>query len=155
MNYCQDILYNKTSYALQAFCKVSLNVETISELLQRRLKDLKMSKAALAQKVGVSRTYIGDLTNRTAKTKSGFYRPNPEIVTKLAKALQVTEIEILNAIGYSQPSETESESIEVLDGVTVQLQKKKLTKAEREELLEAMRIVAAGVRARHKKEKQE
>lgn len=41
------------------------------------------------------------MANQTAPTKSGQYEPSPEVVAKLAKVLDVSEIEILKAIGYA------------------------------------------------------
>lgn len=100
-NICQDSLYKQTSHTLPIICKVSLEMESIGDLIQRRLKELNLSKSKLAEIVGVSRAYIGDLANGTAKTQSGFYKPKPETVTKLANALKVSENEILEAIGYN------------------------------------------------------
>lgn len=100
-------LTQEASNALRIVCKVSQYMpetsaaETIGNLILRRLKDLNISKAELAKRVGVSRAYIGDLANQTAKTQTGFYRPGPEIVQKLAHELQVPASEILNAIGYT------------------------------------------------------
>lgn len=68
--------------------------ETISELIRRRLRDLGMTKSDLAKRLRVSRTYIGALTNATAKTPSGVYRPRQAIVAGLAKHLKTTEAEI-------------------------------------------------------------
>lgn len=145
--FCQELLYKKQSHTLHKNCKVSLYSmgETISELIQRRLTELDIKKSELAKKAGVSRAYIGDLANGTAKTKSGHYRPKPEIVTSLAKALEVSETEILNAIGYASKEATDS--YEILDGMTVNFDEKKFSKAEREKLLEAMRMLARGARA--------
>ena len=76
-------------------------MESLSELIQRRMKELNIKKTQLADKVGVSRAYIGDLANGTAKTKSGIYRPKPEIISALSKALKVQESEILNSLGHN------------------------------------------------------
>jgi transcriptional regulator with XRE-family HTH domain len=128
--------------------------ETLGELIQRRMKDLQIpSKAELARRLGISPAYAGDLANDTGKTKDGSYKPSPELVSKLSRELKVSEIEILNSIGYVS-GENASDSIELLEGVRVTFQGKKFTKAEQEELLNAMRLVAAGARARKEAEKE-
>jgi transcriptional regulator with XRE-family HTH domain len=76
--------------------------ETLGELITRRMRDLGIaSKSELARLTGYSNAYIGDLINNTGKTKSGTYQPSPELVSKLAGVLKITEIEILATIGYS------------------------------------------------------
>jgi transcriptional regulator with XRE-family HTH domain len=98
---CQVIAYNKISNGGQNFCKLLATVsENLSALVQRRLKELKISKAELARKTGLSRTYITDIANATGNTQSGQYRPSPETLEKLAKHLEVSSEEILNSIGY-------------------------------------------------------
>ncbi len=112
----QELLYRKRGRALQNSCKVLPYVsETISELIQRRIRELGISKSALAERVGVSRAYIGDLANGTAKTRSGFYRPKPEIVKKLAESLEVSEIEILNALGYAPQNKVLPHELAIMD----------------------------------------
>lgn len=74
--------------------------ETLSQLVQRRLKELNTSKAAVARKVGVSRSYIGNIANETAPTQSGQYNLSPDTVSGLAKALEINESEILEAMNY-------------------------------------------------------
>lgn len=73
---------------------------TLAELIQKRLDDLGISKAELARLIGVSRSYVVNMANQTGNTQSGQYRPSPEVVQKLVKHLQVSEDEILLAIGY-------------------------------------------------------
>ena len=75
--------------------------DNLSKLVSRRINELGTTKAAIAKKAGLSRTYITDIANGTANTQSGQYRPKPEIVSALAKALELSESEILTAIGYS------------------------------------------------------
>lgn len=143
---CQEILYSNESHALQIGCKVMPYVsESIGQLIQRRLKELGLSKADVAKLVGVSRAYIGDLANGTAKTQSGFYRPKPEIVSKLAATLKIGENDILDALGYTTES---GESFEILDGVSISFTKKKMSKAEKDEILDVVKTVVAGLKAR-------
>ncbi len=128
-DYCQDIPYTNTSQTLQINCKVGLYMESLSELLQRRMTELDLNKSKLAEMVGVSRAYIGDLANGTAKTKSGIYRPKPEIIAGLAKALKVSESEILNSLGHnikntseSRKPRTPAELFEILDDLGLDIQ---------------------------------
>ena len=76
-------------------------MENLSQLISRRLNELRLSKSDLATLIGKSRAYVGDLANGTAGTQSGQYRPSPAVITSLATHLKVTEAEILNAIGYN------------------------------------------------------
>lgn len=115
----QEILYNYDSHALQDNCKVLRYVnESLGQLIQRRLRELDISKADVAKKVGVSRAYIGALANGTAKTQSGFYRPKPEIVSKLAEALHIAENDILDALGYAPESSQKGKPQTVSEFVT-------------------------------------
>lgn len=74
--------------------------ETLGSLIQRRLKELKMSKAELARRIGKSPAYVGDLANDTAKTKSGTYVPSAEVVDALSFHLQISREEILVRLDY-------------------------------------------------------
>ena len=74
--------------------------ETLGQLIQRRLTELKMSKAELARRIGKSPAYVGDLANDTAKTKSGTYVPSAEVVDALAYHLQISREEILVVLDY-------------------------------------------------------
>lgn len=123
-------------------------METPSELITRRLSELGMSKADLAKAVGVSRTYIGMLANATAKSRAGYHRPKPEIMSRIAKALQVSEGELLASMGYDveggPPSETHD-----LDGVFVSFDgADDLTDEEKTELLAAVKLIAQGIRSK-------
>lgn len=119
--------------------------ETLSELIQRRLRELNLTKSELARSVGVSRAYIGSLANATANTRSGIHRPKPSIVTSLAKHLHVSESEILTAIGYNPETQ---DRFDILDGVTIQFDRSvKLSEKDKETILEAVRLIAAGIQA--------
>ncbi len=74
--------------------------ETLGKLIQRRLTELKMSKAELARRIGKSPAYVGDMANDTAKTKSGTYVPSAEVVDALAYHLQISREEILVVLDY-------------------------------------------------------
>ena len=90
--------------------------ETLGQLIQRRMKDLGIpSKAELARRLGISSAYAGDLANDTGKTKDGIYTPGSELIAKLSKVLEVTEIEILTAIGLTSGENIIPESLSVID----------------------------------------
>lgn len=98
---CQVLAYNKVSQSEQKTCKLSANVkENLSQLVQRRIKELGISKAEIARRTGLSRTYITDIANSTGNTQSGQYNLTPETVAKFSKALEITEAEILEAMSY-------------------------------------------------------
>lgn len=123
-------------------------METPSQLISRRLSELGMSKADLAKAVGVSRTYIGMLANATAKSRAGYHRPKPEILAKLARALQVSEGELLASMGYGVEGGNGSDTYE-LDGVFVSFDAADdLTQDEKTELLAAVRLIAQGIRSK-------
>ena len=104
--------------------------ETLGELITRRMKDLGIrNNSELARLIKRSDAYVGDLVNDRAKTKSGTYKPRPDTLANLSKHLQVSEIEILTAIGYA-PKESAvpkkptnvAEFFEVLDFLGLDVQ---------------------------------
>ena len=101
---CQVKADRDFSYALLSSCKLLLNLENLSQLITRRLKELDLSKSDLAKRIGKSRAYVTDLANATANTPSGQYRPSPEVLSSLAKNLKVSELEILRAAGFGTGS---------------------------------------------------
>lgn len=106
-NTCQVVADNKISNSGHNFCKLLATVkENLSSLIQRRIKELNTSKAEVARKTGLSRTYITDLANGTGNTQSGQYNLSPETVGKLSKALEISEAEILSAMNYLTSKET-------------------------------------------------
>lgn len=98
---CQVIAYNKISTSELNICKLLATVkENLSTLIQRRIRELGTTKAEVARQSGLSRTYITDLANGTGNTQSGQYNLSPESVSALAKALEITEAEILEVMNY-------------------------------------------------------
>lgn len=97
----QLIEYKQSTNREQNISILLVNVEKLSELLSRRLKELKLSNADLARLTGLSRSYIGNMVNETAPTQSGQYQPSPDVVAKLSQHLKVTEAEILNSVGFN------------------------------------------------------
>ena len=75
-------------------------MESLSQLVRRRMGELGINNAELARRAKKTRGYIGNVINETAPTKSGQYRLLPETVTDLAKALEIPESDIVNALGY-------------------------------------------------------
>jgi ribosome-binding protein aMBF1 (putative translation factor) len=115
--------------------------ETLGELIQRRMKDVGISsKSELARRIGKSEAYVGDLINDTGKTKSGSYKPSPEVVNKLSKTLEISEIEILNAIGYA-PQNGNTFNINIGEDVRLSLlHGEKLTEEEQQEFVQAFNV---------------
>lgn len=73
----------------------------LGDLIRDRMKALGIeTNVALAEKLGVSGGYIGDLINNTGKSKRGYYIPSPEMVGKLSKHLLISQTKILQSIGY-------------------------------------------------------
>lgn len=159
MKNCQALADKIDCNSLQKICKVLLNKmdnELLSELVSRRLSELRMSKSELARRLGLSRAYITDLANGTANTQSGQYSPSPEVIEGLAKHLQIDQSEILKAMGYT-PTELDSEAYDILDLVRIQFVGggKNISKKEQEKILEHVRIIAQGVLADEEKKKKE
>jgi transcriptional regulator with XRE-family HTH domain len=106
--------YNKSSFKIQNLCILVENVkESLSQLIQRRVRELNISKAEAARRCGITRSYFGNMANQTAPTESGQYEPSPEVVAGLSKGLEVSEIEILDSIGYIGHSGKDAERVEL------------------------------------------
>ncbi|MCX7997337.1 MAG: helix-turn-helix transcriptional regulator [Leptospiraceae bacterium] len=128
----------------------------LSELIQKRLKELNISKAELARRVNVSRAYIGDLANGTARTKSGNYILSPEVTKRLADALHVPVEQVLSAMGYDVNCIRDLNGIFIhnlngaivydLNGIKVQFDQKKFSKAEQEKILDILRLLIRGLK---------
>lgn len=124
-NRCQVSAYNNFSHSLLFSCKVIANLENLSQLISRRLNETGLSKSDLAKLIGKSRAYVTDLANGTAATQSGQYRPSPEVMASLAKHLEISENEILNAAGYNtgarsnRKPQTLPELLEALDDLGI------------------------------------
>lgn len=86
----------------------------LGDLIRERMKSLGIeTNVALAEKVGVSSGYIGDLINNTGKSKRGHYIPSPELVSGLSKQLHISQIKILAAVGYEVEHPDDSENTEL------------------------------------------
>lgn len=92
------------------------DMEKLGDLIRRRMGDVGIaSKSELARRIGKSAAYVGDLINDTAKTKSGTYQPSPGVVSKLATVLEISELEILAAIGYAPPERVLPHQLKIMD----------------------------------------
>lgn len=106
--------YKKEPNRIQKKCILVVNVqEKLSELVGRRIRELGLKNADIARLSGLSRSYIGNIVNETAPTQSGQYNLSPKSVSALAKALQISEIEIVNAMGYVKSSSDDAEIVEL------------------------------------------
>lgn len=114
--------------------------EKLSELVSRRMKEMRIGPSDLARLVGKTRGYIGNMANGTAPTKSGEYEPSPEVVSSLAKALEVDEQEILEAMDYLPENGKKSTTIEINSGVSLTLHKKDISPEDRDEYDRAVSI---------------
>jgi len=139
--------YNEISHSRQNICKLLADMkENLSQLVDRRLRELGISKSDLAATTGLSRAYITDIANGTGNTQSGQYRPSPNVVAKLAKALEIDEAEILIAIGYQSGLEKD-ESHEIFEGVSISFQEAaKVSKKEQEQIRDAVKLIIKGVK---------
>ena len=62
--------------------------KTLGKKIQKARKDAKMTQEQLAEKVGVSTTYIGFI-------EQGRYAPSLEVLEKIAKRLKIKMNEVL------------------------------------------------------------
>lgn len=122
-------------------------MENFGEWLKRCRKERGWTQEDLHQKSGVSASYISTLERTQPHSITGAtLRPEPNKVEKLATSLGKDISEALLLAGYAPQNSNESH--EILDGATVSFDERKFSKAEQAQLIEAMRLIAAGVKAR-------
>ena len=63
--------------------------KALGKIIQRRRKELKLTQEELAEKIGISRVYMGFV-------EQGRYAPSVEVIEKLARALRVPLSELFN-----------------------------------------------------------
>lgn len=100
---CPPIEYNKESNRILPVRILLVNMqerEDLSALVQRRIRELGLSNSEVARRAKLSRSYIGNIVNRTAPTQSGQYNLSPEAAHNLAAAIEVSDIEFLSAMKY-------------------------------------------------------
>lgn len=113
--------------------------------LKKWRKAAGMTQPELAEAVDVNVSYISNLERNFSANKSGKPQPSRALCKRLARVLGINESEVMLAAGYAPDSSVES--FEIMDGVKVNFEEgNKLTKAQREKILEIMRITAAGVK---------
>lgn len=125
--------------------------ETLGELIKRRMKDLGIkNNSELGRMLKLSDAYIGDLVNDRGKTKSGTYKPRPATLAKLARVLRVSELEILNAVGYTS-QERDVRTYQIASGVTLTFDKNSNWQDEQiNKLVETVEIIANGIKSDNK-----
>lgn len=125
--------------------------ETLGELIKRRMKDLGIkNNSELGRMLKLSDAYIGDLVNDRGKTKSGTYKPRPATLAKLARVLRVSELEILNAVGYTS-QERDVRTYQIAPGVTLTFDKNSNWQDEQiNKLVETVEIIANGIKSDNK-----
>jgi hypothetical protein len=74
-------------------------------------------------------------------------QPKPDLVERLAKLFNKDVNEALILAGHA-PKNSADDTYDILDGARVSFDHRKFTKAEQEQLLDAMRLIAAGIKAR-------
>lgn len=114
--------------------------------LREKRKQARLTQDELSRKSGVSASYISTLEREQPHSVTGArLRPEPDKVRALAAALGQDPSEPLTIAGYAGDRHDQ----EILDGMFVSFDERRFTKAEQEQFIETMRIVAAGVRARN------
>lgn len=69
-------------------------VTTLGDLVKARRENLHLTQRALAERVGVSQTYIYNIE----KGKNDI--PSPDVMGRLARALEIAEEVLLQSVGY-------------------------------------------------------
>ena len=129
--------YNKETNRIQKNRILLVNVkENLSQLVGRRIKELGITKSELARRTGLSRAYIGNIVNQSAPTQSGQYDPSPEVIAKFVIHLQVSEDEMLTALGYKTSTALPPEQAQVIEVLT----HSNLTDADYEKIRDFIRI---------------
>lgn len=91
---CTLTEYNKESLRIPPNRILVVNMqerEDLSALVQRRIRELNLSNSEVARRAKLSRSYIGNIVNRTAPTQSGQYNLSPEAARNLALAIEVSD----------------------------------------------------------------
>jgi transcriptional regulator with XRE-family HTH domain len=132
--------YNKSTDEIQEESILVVDVkETLSQLMRRRAAELGLSNAEIARRAGLSRSYIGNIINETAPTKSGQYNLSPEVVDKLSKVLEVPQTDILESIDYLS-DHSDRTYIDVSPDVRVSVLKKELSPEDADEIRSAFQV---------------
>jgi transcriptional regulator with XRE-family HTH domain len=132
--------YNNSTNEIQDDCILVVDVkESLSQLVRRRAKELNLRNADIARRAGLSRGCIGNIVNETAPTRTGKYRISPEAVEKLAKALEISQTAILEAMDYLSDF-TDRTDIDVSPDVRVSVLKKELSPDEVDEIRNAFQV---------------
>jgi transcriptional regulator with XRE-family HTH domain len=134
------IEYNKTTDEIQEESILVVDVkETLSQLVRRRSAELNLTKAEIARRTGLSRSYIGNIMNETAPTKSGQYNLSPNAVDKLAKVLEIQQTEILESLDYLS-NHVDRTYIDVSPDVRVSVLKTDLSSEDADEIRSAFQV---------------
>lgn len=71
----------------------------LGEFIERRRKVIGLKQYQVAERAGMSRQHLNNYVNG----KNAI--PPPDVLARIAAALEVTEAELLHAVGYMQDSE--------------------------------------------------
>lgn len=124
------------------------------EMVLKKRLELNLSQRALALKIGKSPTYITYVESGfNPSSKGGKFQASKEAVDAIAKVLRLDIDEARQAAGYA-PKNT-AETTEILDGAFVSFDERKFSKKEQTQLIEAMRLIALGVKAEKEREENE
>lgn len=85
---------------IESFGYVDIDMQTFGEWLRQRRVFLKLTQDQLAERAGVSKPYISRLERGSKHTESNAApAPRPDTIRGLARALQLSEKEVWNALG--------------------------------------------------------
>lgn len=73
---------------------------TLEQIIEDELPKVDLTKKELAKLVGLSGSHFNNISKGKASTRKSGYRPDPEVVNKLALYLKVSVEEILEGQGY-------------------------------------------------------
>ena len=149
---------NKKIYSKNNFCCKLSNVEKFdadrfAEWMQDHFeKSSYKTITALAVAVKSNKATISRLMTAAPQTTTNKRsQPNKDLVKKLALVFGVNVDETLMLAGYA-PENAAIDNYDILDGATVSFDERKFSKKEQKELLDAMKLIAAGVLAQKEAE---
>jgi len=137
------MLQNLSKIKTMAFYKQRWRI--FANWLKKERENAHLSQDGLADLVGVDRQTIYRLENVLSGTKR-------ETVIAIAAALKAEESVALNKAGFSTQNGEDTDSHDILEGVTVQFNRNsKITKKGQEKILDAVRLIVTGVKTEEEK----
>lgn len=123
------------------------SAESFARWMSGRRKELGITLDILEEKTGIKKQHLSVLERAAPHSLTGkAVIPKRPTVQKIAKGLQSPVDEALAAAGYMAQTQS-GNSYEILDGIKLTFDEKKIPKKEQQKILDLVRVLAAGVKA--------